>query len=384
MMLIGMPAEGLTFYGDYPYFYDLARLSDQGLWPYVNYWMEYPPVFSWIFVLVYQLTPHTYDAYVFALGLVMTAFGTGNLVLLMRLAARLHGEATAIRLGWVYSILFVPLLFLWWQFEAITAFCLLLALDQFFARRDGLSAIAAGVGTMVKIIPALIVPAVLLMRPLRRTLIYSTVLLLTIVAIIAPLYVAAPETTSVSLASPGVLKSWETVWALIDGNQRTGLLGPIDIHRNNDAARNPIGNPPVVPDSVKLIVFSVIGLLLLWKVWKPLFEAAVDQRTREYRAVGVVAITYVIFLLWSKGWSPQWQLNLFPLVLLILPGNWGIGYVLLFSLVNLAEWPVLIGRGLWEPVTATIILRTVLLVLLAIKVHQCMRQPNLQMDVLEG
>jgi hypothetical protein len=237
---------------------------------------------------------------------------------------------------------------------------------------------------MVKIMPALVAVAVLLMRPIRRAMWYGVVLALTIGVIVAPLYLASPETTLVSLGSPGALKSWETVWALIDGNPRTGLLGGIDIHFDNDAARNPVGNPPVVPDIVKLLIFGAIGLFLFWKVWKPLFEGDVDQRTREYRAVAVVAISYAIFLLWSKGWSPQWQLNLFPLVLLALPDAWGIGYVLLFSAVNLAEWPVLIGRELWEPVAATILLRTVLLALLAVKVHQRMRHPHLRTDVVEG
>ena len=378
MMLITLRPEHLTFFGDYPYYYELAKLSDRGLWPYLHYWVEYPPIFPFLSTIVFRLTAlGGYDAYVLALGAISALFGAGNLIMLMRLASRLYGEATAARLGWVYSALFVPLVFSWWQYETITAFCILIALDRFLAGRDVSSAIAAGLGVMVKLVPLLILPAVVLARPIRKTVIYVGLVVLIIVLIIVPLFVATPDTTRASLASPLSWSSWETVWALIDGNYRTGLLGGIDIHFDNARAVTPVGNPSRLPDWIRAIGFGAVYVAILRRIKSASGASAsgdASYRDASYRTVGVLTITYVVFVLWSKGWSPQWQVNLFPLILLMMPDASGIGFVLIFGLVNLAEWPVLISRGLWGPVIVTILMRTLLLVvLLAELVRRCQR-----------
>ena len=368
MMLITLRPEHITFFGDYPYYYELAKLSDRGLWPYLHYWMEYPPIFPFLSTLLYRLTAGGgYDAYVLALGIVQTAFGAGCLIVLMRLATRLHGETVALRLGWVYSLLFVPMVFTWWQFEAITALCILFALDRLLDGRDASSAVATGVGVMVKLVPLLILSSVALSRPLRKTLAYAAIIVLVIVLVVAPLLVAAPDTTRASLASPLAWSSWETVWALLDGNFRTGLLGGIDIHFDNALATTPVGNPAQVPDWLKAFGFGLAYLAALWWI-RPV------SRGSPYKIVGVMTITYVFFVLWSKGWSPQWQMILVPLILLMMPAGRGAGFVLIFGLVNLAEWPVLISRGLWDVVPLMIVLRTLLLLALLVEVvRRCQR-----------
>jgi hypothetical protein len=279
------------------------------------------------------------------------------------------------------------LIFGWWQFEAITAFCILLALDRLLAGRDVASAVATGLGVMVKLVPLLILPVVALSRPVRKTVIYAGIVALVVTLIALPLLVAAPDTARASFASPLAWSSWETVWALIDGNgERTGVLGPIDDHFSTALATTPRGNPSRVPDGLKAIGFGVLTLALLRRIGfrfgmsnderrmtnddeRSLSAALRGQVAKDdaYRALGVLVITYVVFVLWSKGWSPQWQVILSPLILLMLPDATGIGFVLIFGLVNLAEYPVLISRGLWGPVAATIILRTLLLVVLLIE-----------------
>jgi hypothetical protein len=88
--------------------------------------------------------------------------------------------------------------------------------------------------------------------------------------------------------------------------------------------------------------------------------------------VAFVCLTLVIFLLWSKGWSPQWQVFLFPLVLLALPYRQALLFVLTLSAVNLAEWPVLLSRGMNEWLYLTVSLRTGLLLLLAVSLWRRM------------
>jgi len=93
MVMATFPADNLTLYGDYIYYYDLATYSDQGALPFIHYWSEYPPIFPFLSVGVYKLA-HTlgegYHVYVHLMGLLMLAFNTGNLVLFLRLARRLR------------------------------------------------------------------------------------------------------------------------------------------------------------------------------------------------------------------------------------------------------------------------------------------------------
>ena len=63
----------------------------------------------------------------------------------------------------------------------------------------------------------------------------------------------------------------------------------------------------------------------------------------------------------------MWQVFLFPLILLALPYLRGLLFALTLSRVNLAEWPVLLGRGLNEWLWVTVLLRTGLFVLLAVE-----------------
>jgi hypothetical protein len=38
------PMIGSTAHYDYRHFLELAQLSDRGLYPYLQYWVEYPPI----------------------------------------------------------------------------------------------------------------------------------------------------------------------------------------------------------------------------------------------------------------------------------------------------------------------------------------------------
>ena len=132
MMLATFLPGDLTQFGDYPYYYSLARFSDDGHFPFIHYWSEHLPVFPFLSIAVYHLarlvSSGSYEAYVYLFGGLMVAFDTGSLHLFLRLAHRLWGAEQALQLGWTYSLLFVPLIFCWWTFEGMTAFFILLAL----------------------------------------------------------------------------------------------------------------------------------------------------------------------------------------------------------------------------------------------------------------
>jgi len=361
MMLATFPADNLTLFGDYAYYYELAAYSDQGYLPFIHYWSEYPPVFPFLSVAIYQLARlfgGGYHVYVQLMGLLMLGVNTANLVLFLGLARRLRGDEVAERLGWVYSSLFVPLIYTWWNFDALTVFSLLLTLELLLGGRERWSAVAMGVGALIKLVPLLAFPAVVRTRPWRRWFTYGLVVAVVIVGGVVPLLLVGGPMAWASFRSPAGWSSWETVWALLDGNLRTGLLVAPGEHFNLTAATTPVGNPSWVPEWIKLVVFGIVYAIVFWK-------ARLGERPR--RLVAFVGITLIVFFLWSKGWSPQWQTLLFPLVLLALPLRRSVLFILVLSFVNLAEWPVLLSRGLNQWLYLTVPLRTGILVLLCVE-----------------
>jgi hypothetical protein len=358
MMLATFPADNLTLFGDYVYYYELAAYSDQGYLPFIHYWSEYPPVFPFLSVGIYQLA-HLfgggYHVYVQLMGLLMLGVNTGNLVLFLHLARQLHGDEVAERLGWVYSVLFVPLIYTWWNFDALTVFSLLLTLELLLGGHERWSAVAMGAGALIKLVPLLVFPAVVRTRPWRRWLAYGLVVAAVIGAVVVPLLLAGGPVAVASFRSPTSWSSWQTVWALLDGNLRTGLLVAPSDHFDPALATTPVGNPARIPEWIRLVVFGLMYAGFFWKA---------RLRAPSHRLIGFVCTTIVLFFLWSKGWSPQWQTLLFPLLLLVLPLRRSVLFVLVLSFVNLAEWPVLLSRGLNQWLYLTVVLRTALLVLL--------------------
>lgn len=359
MMLITLPADNLTLYGDYVYYYELASYSDQGQLPFVDYWSEYPPLFPFVSVAIYQLSGGSggsYHSYVQMLGLLMVAVSAGNLILILRLARRLHGDERAERLGWLYTALFVPLMYTWWSFDALAVFCLLLTLELLLAGRERWSAAAMGVGVLAKIIPALAFLAVVRTRPWRRWVVYGLIASAVIAAAVVPLLLAGGEMASASFLFPFRRPAWQTVWALLEGNVETGLLGSPADHLDLANATGQATSAGAL-GWAPLLVLVALYAAALWR-------ARLDDRPE--RITAFVCLTLVLFFLFSKGWSQQWQCYLYPLVLLVLPLQRGLLFVVGLSLVNLAEWPVLLSRGMNESLYLTVPLRTTLLVLLAV------------------
>lgn len=372
------PVErGLSMFGDYQYFFQFAQLSDEGLLPYRDYWYEFPPVWSTLFIGAYQLLAARgtvdFSAWATMLGLLLVAADVGNLVLLRRLARRLHDDETAQALVWVYALLAAPLIFPWWTFETLVALAILAALAGLVAGRLGRSAGAVTVGSLTKYTPLLVLPAVWRFFPWRRAL-RMTVISVTLVGLTLALVVAwGGELGVASLTAQYNKASYQTIWALVDGNWRTGIFPSPEAHFDPEIAAAPLGNPAVIPGWLRLIFFGTLGLLIY-------------ARTRRRDALGLVAfvaVTFVLFFLWAQGWSPQWTVTLTPLILLVFPTRDGVLTCVLLSVLAFFEYPVLfmrsastggeIGGALVLPYAATIVMRTGLLAGLAVALVRRLR-----------
>ena len=164
---------------DSAYHFQLGRLAASGAYPFVNYWVEYPPFFPWLSVLAYKLSallPSWIDQrfwFNLALHGLIIPFDLANVVLIYQLARRVNGESVAIKSAWLYAILFVPLFVVLGWFESIALFFLLLALWAIRADRPILAGFAIGLGILVKPYVALIGAVALLvyLRKNKRSLI---------------------------------------------------------------------------------------------------------------------------------------------------------------------------------------------------------------------
>ena len=160
MWLIAYPPDSLMVYGDYAYYFDLARLVKQGRLPFLGYWVEYPPLFAYLYQGLYAVSGDRYFAFATLLGLVMLVFESGNVVMVFRLATHVRSREDALKLAWVYALLFAPAFVMWHNHDVISTFFLLWAADDFLRGRPNRSAVWVGLGAMVKYFPVLLLPAV--------------------------------------------------------------------------------------------------------------------------------------------------------------------------------------------------------------------------------
>lgn len=375
------PVErGLSTFGNFSYYFHLARLSDAGTLPFRDYWYEFPPVWPALFVGLYRFLalrgPVDYSAWATTLGLLLLVADVANLLVLHRLGRILHGEQTALGIAWVYALLAAPLIFVWWTFEVLVALALLGALLALVSGRLTRSAGAVIVGTLTKYIPVLIIPAVWRFYPWRQALRYTLIVLVAVGIALALLVAWGGELGLASLAAQVNKASYQSMWALIDGNYRTGNFVSPDMRHDPTTARLVAGNPPVIPAWVRLIPFAAFGGYVFVR---PL-------RRDAQGVVAFVSMTVVLFFLWAQGWSPQWNATLVPLILLNFPTRNGVLACLLLGGVSFLEYPVLFMRtgetggeitgALLLPYAVAILIRTGLLVGVAAALYRRLTGPT--------
>jgi hypothetical protein len=366
MLLVSLSVEGLRGFGDFAHFYRLAGLG----WPYLDHWVEFPPVFPFLSAVLQRLSGGREHVYDYLLVLILSLAQAASLALFLRIAGRIHPPESARQRSLVYFALLLALAYGWWYFDPLAVLLMLLAVDWLLDGRDTPAGLALAAGALVKLFPLLALALAWRLRPPRRAAWISFLAVGITLAVFAGLYLAAPEFTAASLRSQASKGSWETVWALLDGNFNTGNFGPLEERYDPSTAGLLRGAPPRLPAGLTLIPFAVLGGLF--------FRQARIMDGKQ--AVSFLGLTWAVFLLWSPGWSPQWVLYLLPLVLLALPEREAALLAVALALVNLLEWPVLLSRGLFWGLWLTIPLRTLLNVLLVLEFWRVIRNPIEKMD----
>ncbi|NOZ05007.1 MAG: hypothetical protein GXP41_01465 [Chloroflexi bacterium] len=374
-LILLRPGGFIYDYSDYHFFESFAAFSDEGFYPFVHYWMEYPPLFPWMAVIAYRAALHfplwtdPRLAFYSLVGMELLPFEVGTLVLLYLLARRIYKQTIALRVAWIYALLFVPLYTWTGWFDTMPLFFLLATIYLLLDRRALFAGVALGIGFMSKVTPLLVFPvgwAVLgtarddlrlaWLRPTRRTVRFVAGFLGTSLAIAGPFLWRNPALLLASFRSMFGRSSWETVWALLDGYYGYGLLGGNRFDPHPTFATHPTRLPwPAITIAFGLLY---LALFLRARTW-----------SEPKRLVAFVGTSLCLFLLYSKGYSPQFLIWVLAFLVLLLPGFRGVLYALLLSGANIVEWVFyfIVFPHEHTLLAAAVLLRTALIAALAVE-----------------
>jgi hypothetical protein len=353
VLLISLPLDGLRGYGDQIHFY---RLASMGI-PFIDFWLEYPPIFPFLAKLLLALAGGRQHTFEMLLALILTLAQAGSLWLFVHLAERTRSKEVAMQCAWIYFAITLCLPYGWWYIDALGVFATLLGLWWLSGGKDTRAGIALALGTLTKLFPVLVVPIVWRWLSWRRASIVTSLALGLTVVVYAALYLASPQLTAASLRSQMAKGTWETIWALIDGNLTTGNFGPESERYDASTALLQRGNPAKIPSWLTLIPFAAFGGWLLWR----------SRLDTPRAAIAFLGVTWSLFLLWSPGYSPQWVLYQLPIILLVLPLRRAYLLSAILTLLNIIEWPVMLSRGYNWGLWMTVPLRAVVWILLAVE-----------------
>ena len=367
LLLVVRPNGYFASNSDYDFYFQFARLSNLGLYPFLNYWLEYPPLFPWLAVLIYRLSllipPMPYEPifwFRLLLGGVFYLFDLANLTLVYLIASEIHRRRLAWQAAAIYGSLLVPLYTWLAWFDTLPLFFLMASVWLLLRRRLYLASAVAGVGFMVKILPILVLPvAARLESTWRRRILLTLPAVLMVLVLAFPFLMLAPQYLLASFQSMVHRSSWETVWALIEGYFSFGIVAPL-AERVDPASATYANHDDWIPYPLVMAGFAA---LYYW-VWR---RKATQPAPLHVVLLG--GLTVNLYLLANKGYSPQFLVYALPFLILTMP-NWrGLGYATALTTANLVEWPIyhtMFGGAAWVLVVA-VLLRTLLLIVISIE-----------------
>lgn len=369
-------------------FLPFAWLQGLGYYPFFSYWLEYPPVLSYVFVGLRALSTlacgrgsvaYESACLVHASQLFSIAAETGALALVYALAKLLRGPKAALRACWVYAALFSTAFVALSYVETFPMLLLLAAILLAVHSRTLWTAAVVGLGFMTKVLPVGLLPMVLKCEgKWRWRLAPLGVFLGAIACIAAPFVVTGRPWLLLSLESMARRAPWETVWALLDHRGGFGYVGPDRADQTEqfdarfgvaeavrgvlDSVPPEVYGPPSVrqtiryrvasrfatkldflsqgpaPSAAFLWIYGGVGLVLA--VFFVVTFARLPSALPPRRRILFAAFCMFLLFFYAKGWSPQFIIYLVPLLLIVFPLGEGGLWALLLTVVNYVEMPV--------------------------------------------
>ena len=309
-----------------------ARLALQGLQPYLDYWVEYPPVFPWIASGLKLLSvPLGGDEAAFQVlfGLMMVGFEAGILWLIHAIAIRVWDEPRGLVTAAAYAALFYPIYIANRHFESIAVFFMLLGVYLVIRERRHTASLAIALGVLTKLFPGAALPALLAGQPWAARSRYLGLAATAVIGALAPLAVIGREFFVASIQNMLLRPGWETVWALADGYFGFGW---IHRYRQSPDTALEFNYTPDLPAAAWWGTAAALAALY----------AVLALRRSPPTPASVVwstGLALSAFALYLRGWSPQFMVWLLPFALLAFPGGRGFLIATGLSVLALLEYP---------------------------------------------
>lgn len=350
VLLLSLPYEALRAYGDLWNFYRLAAMPG---WPYLDYWVEFPPLYPLLAEVFYRLAGGREHAFVYLHVLGMTMAQAGSVYLFARLVR--DDDAAFLRLAF-YVFLHMGLFYTWGYFDVLAVFFLLLGLWAALRNRFGLVGLALGLGGLAKWFPLVVL---LVFLPYwgkgrgvswRRVVFVWGLAWFVVVGLWGVLWMVGNGYTQYSWLAQSQRPPWESPWALFHKRLATGNFPAYD--RTRPPPRN-----ATFPAWERALPWAAFAALLL--LGFGLFRRRHPPPSKPF----LLQAAWVLgaFFLTSWGYSPQWVLYTLPLFLLVLPWPTAALWSLLWLLLHLVEWPLALSRGWFETLWALVPMRMLVL-----------------------
>jgi hypothetical protein len=314
-----------------------GTLADGHLYPFINYWSEYPPLFSWSVLGLYRLStvlpawqndPTFWFTVIFSSTL--TLFDLGSLSLVYGIGLEIGDKNRALRSATLFAMGFVIAYAASSWYDAVPLFFLLLALYLALRNRMVGSAVAVAIGFMVKVVPIVMVPVILRrLTRFRDQAIYVAVAGVTALGLMLPFVIAGWPYVFAFFQGIFNRRSWTSLWAVLEGGYSFGAVPPLISRFSPESAG--FAEPSALPWPIIHLAFA--GLFLF------IYTRRLNWRD-PMLTVAFAGLTVNLFLLWSKGFSGQFSEYAFPFILLLLPSFRGLLYAGALSVLWIAEWPM--------------------------------------------
>ncbi len=366
-------------YSDFGSFhYPFATLSLEGYYPFVHYWLEYPPVFPYLSLAVARVlgifwtvgeAPH-FQAYSVTLQAITGIVDVLNAWLIFHLVARRSGRDRGLFAALAFCVSFAAAFVAAGFFDGLALLTMLFGIKAWLDDRPLHAGVALGLGGAIKILPLVLLPAFVKCRRSSASLTRLGLAVgATMLAVWGIFLLADAERPLMPLRANSVRQPWETVWALIEKQYFFGALVPapnaelaIESEVREAVEALPFfaedGRPvtggkrrilvrrvlsrfqpnlDVFPGMRQPLIYTLAGiafLVLFIGSWRKVPATAADC------LLPYSAFLFTLALIYSKGWSPQFVLYPVAFILMIFPTPRGALLALALMLLNFLEMPI--------------------------------------------
>ena len=255
-------------------------------------------------------------------------------------------------------MLFFPVYALSTDFDAMPLFFMLLGLYLILADHAYGSGVAIGFGFCVKVTPIILMAvAVRAFGSLREKIKHVAAAMIAIVALSIPFLFLSARLYLIPFRAGIGRSSWESIWAVLEGYFSYGEVG-------GDRFDHAVTDFTIHASTLPWVWITVaFGLIYLFFYIRP-----VDYQDKK-KVLGFSMLTVALFMLYSKGYSPQFLMYLLPLIVLYCSPGRAIAYAVAFTVLNFLEQPVyfVVLPDQHAFFTGIVIFRTLLLIGLVIE-----------------